>query len=434
MTNIVMGVRPERPTHPAFTDHLWALTQRCWEKDPEDRPWVGSIIEQLSTCEGPHSICTQPAAPQMCETPPSPSLGSTTFSFPFISLPQPPGYLYGRDNTLKDLLNLTERLAPVMLVGAGGTGKTAIALTLLCDYQIMNRFGNHRYFLRCDNLENSLDGFLGRLSEAIGVPKPADLAQLRSHLEVSPYMLVLDGVDSILDPRASGAAEIATAMEELGQCPRVCLLATSRIDAKIPGFRRKEVSTLSLGAARNIFHDCCSLERSVGIDTIIAELDFHPLSIVLLASAVSENLWDEPALLEVWNGGKTCILKASGRESLEDCIESLLHTPTIQRLGATARKTLEAIANYPDGVKETRLFTTFPEIGGVDDAVDALCKFSLMYREEGFVKMLSPFRLHFQYTGRVANLGVQPRRHSPDRLGDKNMAEGFSSRGDSSHG
>ena len=48
MTNIITGVRPERPTHPDFIDGLWTLTQRCWEERSQDRPQIASIIEQLS--------------------------------------------------------------------------------------------------------------------------------------------------------------------------------------------------------------------------------------------------------------------------------------------------------------------------------------------------------------------------------------------------
>ena len=40
MLAIVGGDRPPRPTHPALTDGLWALTKRCWNKEPRLRPPV----------------------------------------------------------------------------------------------------------------------------------------------------------------------------------------------------------------------------------------------------------------------------------------------------------------------------------------------------------------------------------------------------------
>ena len=38
MLAIIGGERPPRPTHPAFTDSFWALTQRCWDQEAHRRP------------------------------------------------------------------------------------------------------------------------------------------------------------------------------------------------------------------------------------------------------------------------------------------------------------------------------------------------------------------------------------------------------------
>jgi len=317
-------------------------------------------------------------------------------------LPQAPTTFFGCDVITEDLLSLVERSMSTVLLGAGGIGKTAIALNLLYHTRITARFGSHRHFMRCDGLASSLDGFLGRLSEAIGARHLTDVGQLLSHLShSSPWILVLDGVESILDPFASGAAEIATVIEELGQCQNTCVLTTSRLDIKIPGFRRVEVPMLSADGARDIFDSLCLLGRSVMVDKLLAELDFHPLSINLLASVVQINGWDEQTMLRAWDDGRTNILKATEDQSLEDSIKSTLGTPTIQVLGTTALETLEAIAKLSDGVKESRLESTFTEIAGVGEAIDELCKFSLVYRQDGFIKMLSPFRFYFLESGRT---------------------------------
>jgi len=190
-----------------------------------------------------------------------------TALLPLLSaLPQAPANLFGRDAIVDDLLSFVEQSASLTLFGAGGNGKTAIALTLLHHVRTAARFGKHRHFMRCDDLVDSLDGFLGRLSHTIGV-HPKDTAQLMSHLALSPpRILVLDGVDSILDPLAPGAAEIATAIEEFGRCKNICLLATSRTDIKIPDFRHIEVPTLPADGARDTFYGCCHLRRSAAVD------------------------------------------------------------------------------------------------------------------------------------------------------------------------
>ena len=251
--------------------------------------------------------------------------------------------------------------------------------------------------MRCHDLNGSLDEFLGRLSEVIGASDLKDMAQLRSHLSLSPpHILVLDGVEPILDPLAPGAAEITSAIEKFNRCLNLCLLVTSKMDVMIADFRRIKVPILSANEAQVVLYSRCHLGRSVDVDNLLEELDFHPLSIDLLASAVCENGWDEATLLEAWDCGKANILKAYGRQSLEDNIKLTLGTPTIQVHGMTALETLRALAAFPSGIRERELESMFAAIAGIGDATDALCTFFLVYRQSGFVKMLSPFRFYFR--------------------------------------
>ena len=45
---IMDGERPERPTHPEFTDSLWGLTERCWNAASQDRPNMEDVLEEMS--------------------------------------------------------------------------------------------------------------------------------------------------------------------------------------------------------------------------------------------------------------------------------------------------------------------------------------------------------------------------------------------------
>ena len=250
--------------------------------------------------------------------------------------------------------------------------------------------------MRCDDLTNSLEGFLERLSGAIGTSRTTDIGRLRSHLESSPpLILLLDGVDSILDLVGPGAEEIFATIEEFGCYPHVCLLTTSRMYPEIPGFHRIEVPTFSGDDGRDAFYDLCHLGRSPAVDDLIATLDFHPLSIHLIATAIREHGWDESALLKVWGDDQTGVLKTQYHQNLRDAMEPSFRSPAIQILGATAKDMLQAMAAFPCGVEECKLEIVFPGITGVGVAVDVLCKFSLLYRQDGFVKMLSPFRFYF---------------------------------------
>jgi len=315
---------------------------------------------------------------------------------PIPALPPTPANRFSREKIANEILDLTDHVASTALFGPIGVGKSFVALALLHDDRTRVKFGRNRHFMRCDNLTNSLEGFLERLSDAIGIDRTTDIGQLRSHLESSPpLILLLDGVDSVLDPLAPEAEEISATIEEFGSYRNICLLTTSRMHPEIPGFHRVEVPTLSGDGARDAFYGLCHLGRSPVVDDLIAILDFHPLFIDLLTTAVRENGWDDSTLMKAWDNDQIGTLKTQYQQSLKDAVESSFRSPTIRKLGSTARDTLNAIAAFPGGIEECRLENIFPGITGVGVAADGLCKFSLIYRQGGFVKMLSPFRLYF---------------------------------------
>ena len=149
--------------------------------------------------------------------------------FPFtVPLPQAPTNCFARGEIITRTLDHLDGLASVVLSGAVGIRKTTIALTILHYDRVKARFGGSRYFIHCNDLANSLESFLERLSDAIELPPTRSVEELRRNLTpIPPLLLVLDGMECILDPLAKESKEIHTAIEEISQYKGVQLLATS---------------------------------------------------------------------------------------------------------------------------------------------------------------------------------------------------------------
>ncbi|KAG6903549.1 hypothetical protein DXG01_016976, partial [Tephrocybe rancida] len=131
-------------------------------------------------------------------------------------------------------------------------------------------------------------------------------------LSTSETLLILDNAETFLDA-AVDAGRIADAIDGFGARPNVAILLTTRTTVLPPNLKwvRLRVPALEESPACDAFtmFYTPAIEHS-SLIKLLSAVDFHPLSINLLAQAAVQNEWSSQDLIDAWDRQRTLLLES----------------------------------------------------------------------------------------------------------------------------
>lgn len=322
--------------------------------------------------------------------------GPSAAGLPAVGLPAPPA-LVGRESEVSELVAawLADPPAPVAVLGAPGIGKSAICLVALHDEGVRQRFGDRRWFIRCDGA-GSADELLSALAAGLGVigegSRVGPLGEVSAVLGAAPAVVVLDNLET---PWVADTVSVEELLRALVATPGTVMTVSARGTARPAGLRWFDfpiLTPLPLVASRQLFLGVAGSAFNADplLDDLLAAMDGVPLAIELLGS----NAQGQPSLAGVaerWRAERTAMLERMGgaRRELSVAVSAEISISS-PRTSPSARRQLALLGVLPDGISHADLAVMLPDIGLA--AAAELRQLALAFDDGERLRVLAPIR------------------------------------------
>jgi tetratricopeptide (TPR) repeat protein len=315
---------------------------------------------------------------------------------PVRHLPPPPRCL-GRDAIVEELVTtlLTEPPPPTPVLGPGGIGKSTVCVAALHKHQVVQRYRDRRYFVRC-NAATTGEAVLAEVAATLGLPTGSDLAATTLvHLGQAPSVLVLDNAETPwwADPEGTegilamlaGVPGLALIISLRGRQRPFGLAWRDAID--VPPLVTSEARKVFLAVAGQAFAD------DPRLDELVTAQDGLPLTTTLLAY-LAEGEPDLAGLWRQWTQQRVALLRGGAGSQEVSAAVSFELSINSTRMTDEARRLLYLLGVLPDGIAHHDLDRLLPSAG--EEAARTLRKIGLAFDEMARLRVLQPIRDYLQ--------------------------------------
>ncbi|THU89119.1 TPR-like protein [Dendrothele bispora CBS 962.96] len=369
-------------SNPQISEQIQTSHGTRFFTDPRDNDFTNATIT-IYKCYGPASE-TNKITPDIIAS----------------AIPAVPNIFKGREELVEQGVNILCQQGPgfLAILGAGGMGKTSLALHIMNSASVKNKFAGRSYFIPCELFENAESLVLGliHVMELTMQENQSKQKVLFEHLQAA-HRDVLIAFDNFETPwNHDDSAGVRNLLEKIAQYAKVSLIVTMRGPdgpGDIPWEKlgdQSGIPTLAPVPAKEAFkafagsNPQSSDDSEAQIDSLLNQLDYVPLAIRLSAQHVRRVKLK--ALISMWKKGKTSILtegRVPGRLT------------SIFKIEGRTLKLLSAISFLPDGVPFWMKY--LPQVFQGEELsfnVSTLLDSSLINENYEGIKMLAPVREH----------------------------------------
>ena len=307
-------------------------------------------------------------------------------------MPSKPLIFLGRDSIVEDIARrLFNAGSPrIAILGPGGMGKTAVALAVMENTSVMEKYAKNSFWVPCVEAR-SPSQFLDLVARSLRITQASNdrLHDIISELETSsqPRVVLLDNFETPWDLENS-QSKIEDILGALAKVPQLALLVTMRSNYPPSDAIKRErlewssLPALDVNAARQVYIDIHpDAHPDPVLDVLLTDIGFMPLAITLMAK-VGKNTGTMPCdLLKSWKNARVGTdLISIGQDTTTSINKSVQLSINSNHMRATpsAITLLAVLSMLPGGAHHDFLPQLAPSILNVTGALATLTESSLV--------------------------------------------------------